>query len=180
MSELRKMFLNGRSETGKTTLTQNLKGEDIHYEKTQYTKTWDITIDTPGEYTESKKFDFALGCFSFDSDVLAEVVAADEPYNLHEPGVIGWATRPMIGIITKIDSPLANVPMVERWLRQSGCERIFKINNVTGEGIEELREYLEQKVEPMTLEEAIAKQNRGILEWSTDETKIPIEEYREE
>ncbi len=178
---MNKLFLNGRTESGKTTLTQRLKGEDPHYEKTQYTKTWDITIDTPGEYTECKKFDFALGCFSFDSDVLAEVVAADEPYNLHEPGVIGWATRPMIGIITKIDSPHANVPMVEQWLRQSGCERIFKINNITGEGVDELREYLETPIKPMSLEEAIRKQQKGEIEWSNESTpKTPIEDYTEE
>ena len=51
---MRKLFLCGRSEAGKTTLTQALKGEDVHYVKTQYVKTWDITIDTPGEYAETK------------------------------------------------------------------------------------------------------------------------------
>ena len=70
---MRKLILAGRSEAGKTSLTQALKGEDVHYVKTQYTKTWDITIDTPGEYAESKEHvGIALGCFAFDSDVIGD------------------------------------------------------------------------------------------------------------
>ena len=34
---MKKMFLMGRSEAGKTSLTQALKGEELHYIKTQYT-----------------------------------------------------------------------------------------------------------------------------------------------
>lgn len=47
---MKKLFLMGRSEAGKTSLTQALKGEELHYEKTQYTITADDTIDSPGEY----------------------------------------------------------------------------------------------------------------------------------
>ena len=50
---MKKIFLMGRSEAGKTSLTQALKGEKLHYEKTQYTNTADNTIDSPGEYAES-------------------------------------------------------------------------------------------------------------------------------
>lgn len=35
---MKKIFLMGRSEAGKTSLTQALKGEELHYVKTQYTK----------------------------------------------------------------------------------------------------------------------------------------------
>ena len=34
---MKKVFLMGRSEAGKTSLTQALKGEELHYHKTQYT-----------------------------------------------------------------------------------------------------------------------------------------------
>ena len=53
---MKKIFLMGRSEAGKTSLTQALKGEELHYVKTQYTNTEDDTIDSPGEYAESKHF----------------------------------------------------------------------------------------------------------------------------
>ena len=51
---MKKMFLMGRSEAGKTSLIQALNGEELHYIKTQYTNLDDDTIDTPGEYAESK------------------------------------------------------------------------------------------------------------------------------
>ena len=50
---MKKIFLMGRSEAGKTSLTQALKGEELHYHKTQYTNTNEDTIDSPGEYAES-------------------------------------------------------------------------------------------------------------------------------
>ena len=66
---MKKIFLMGRSEAGKTSLTQALKGEELHYIKTQYTNSNDDTIDSPGEYAESKRFSVGLACFSFEADV---------------------------------------------------------------------------------------------------------------
>ena len=79
---MKKIFLMGRSEAGKTSLTQALKGEKLHYVKTQYTNTDDDTIDSPGEYAESKHFSVGLACFSFEADVVAMVQSADEPFSL--------------------------------------------------------------------------------------------------
>lgn len=61
-------------------------------------------------------------------------------------GSNAFILRPLIGIITKIDSPYANVPMVRQWMLNAGCERIFLVNNVTGEGIDELRAFLNEDV----------------------------------
>lgn len=155
----------GRSEAGKTSLTQALKGEELHYIKTQYTNTDDDTIDSPGEYAESKRFSVGLACFSFEADVVAIVQAADEPFSLFGPGGRSFILRPLIGIITKIDSPYANVPMVTQWLQNAGCERIFLVNNVTREGIDELIDYLQEDLPQLTLEQAKFKQNLGLNEW---------------
>ncbi|MDO4488304.1 MAG: EutP/PduV family microcompartment system protein [Eubacteriales bacterium] len=162
---MKKLFLMGRSEAGKTSLTQALKGEKLHYRKTQYTNTAEDTIDTPGEYAESKNVGYALACFSFEADVIAIVIAADEPFSVFEANCQCFVNRPLIGIITKIDSPFANVPMVRRWLVNSGCDRIFEVNNKTLEGIDELREYLDGDPVKITLEEAIEKQSRGKNAW---------------
>ena len=162
---MKKLFLMGRSEAGKTSLTQALKGEELHYIKTQYTNTQDDTINSPGEYAESKRFSVGLACFSFEADVIAMVQAADEPFNLFGPGARSFILRPLIGIITKIDSPYANVPMVKQWLINAGCEKIFLVNNVTREGIDELMEYLREDSVPLTLEEAKSRQDRGLNEW---------------
>ena len=162
---MKKLFLMGRSETGKTSLTQALKGEELHYVKTQYTNTEGDTIDSPGEYAESKRFSVGLACFSFEADVVAIVQAADEPYNLFSASLRSFILRPLIGIITKTDSPYANIPMVRQWLLNAGCERIFLINNVTREGIQDLLEYLEEDLPKLTMEQARFKQSLGLNEW---------------
>ena len=45
----------GRSEAGKTSLTQALKGEAITYQKTQSVCFHDVIIDTPGEYASFER-----------------------------------------------------------------------------------------------------------------------------
>lgn len=162
---MKKLFLMGRSEAGKTSLTQALKGEELHYVKTQYTTTDDNTIDSPGEYAESKRFSVGLACFSFEADVVAVVQAADEPFNLFSASLRSFILRPLIGVITKIDSPYANIEMVRQWMINAGCERIFMINNATREGIEELLEYLEDDFPKLTLEQAKFKQDLGLNTW---------------
>lgn len=162
---MKKLFLMGRSESGKTSLTQALRGEPLHYTKTQYTNTDEDTIDTPGEYAESKQFSTGLACFSFEADVIALVQAADAPFNLFCANCQSFILRPLIGIITKIDSPYANIPMVRQWLVNAGCQRIFLVNNVTREGIPELLEYLQDDLPKLTMEEARRRQRIGLNEW---------------
>lgn len=164
---MRKIYLCGRSEAGKTTLKQALKGADTSYQKTQYVDTWDIAIDTPGEYYETKSLTMkALYCYSFECDLEGLVCGADEPFTILVPGLPTCLNRPLIGIITKIHAPNANVPMVRQWLTEAGCSRIFEVDSITGEGIAELRAFLEQPIpEPMTIGEAIALQSRGLPEW---------------
>ena len=166
---MKKMFLMGRSEAGKTSLTQILHGEELHYHKTQYTNTDDFIIDSPGEYSETKHCGIGLACFSFEADVLALVMAADEPFAVFEPNCNCWTNRPLIGIITKIDSPFANVPMVRNWMINSGCERVFEISNVTKEGIDELFAYLEADPVKIPWQEAVDRQWSGQPEWMNRE-----------
>ena len=162
---MKKIYFMGRSEAGITSLTQALKGEELHYVKTQYTTTETNTIDSPGEYAESKRCGVGLACFSFEADVIAMVQAADEPFSLFCPSSRSFIARPYIGVITKVDSPYANIPMVRQWLQDAGCERIFEVNNTTREGIAELLEYLEGDFPRITMEEAIRKQRMGLNEW---------------
>ena len=41
----------------------------------------------------------------------------------------------------------------------------FLVNNVTGEGIDELKEYLEEDLPQISLEEAKYRQSLGLNEW---------------
>ena len=96
---------------------------------------------------------------------MAMVQAADEPFNLFGENSRCFIQRPLIGIITKVDSPYANIPMVRQWLINAGCERIFMVNNVTREGVDELMEYLKDDLPHLTIEQAEFKQSLGLNEW---------------
>ena len=97
--------------------------------------------------------------------MLALLMAADEPFSVFEANCQCFTNRPLIGIITKIDSPYANVPMVRNWMVNSGCERIFEVSNLTREGIQELLDYLQEDPVRLTLEQAKARQRLGLTEW---------------
>ena len=144
---MRKMMLVGRSESGKTTLTQALRGENLHYHKTQYINYHDVIIDTPGEYAQTKGLGRALALYSYEADVIGLLMSATESYSLYPPCVTAAANREVIGIITKCDHEKANIAQAENWLRLAGCEKIFPLSSYTGEGIDELLEYLSQDIE---------------------------------
>ncbi|MEG0228908.1 MAG: EutP/PduV family microcompartment system protein, partial [Lachnospiraceae bacterium] len=121
---MKKIILIGRSECGKTTLTQALKGERIEYHKTQYVNYFDVIIDTPGEYVQTQGLGSALAVYSYEADVVGLLISATEPYSLFPPNITCMANREVIGIVTKIDEPKANRDRAERWLRLAGCKKI--------------------------------------------------------
>lgn len=142
---MKKILLVGRSECGKTTLRQALKGEKIHYYKTQYINHFDVVIDTPGEYAETNTLGRALALYSYEADVVGLLMNATEPYSLYPPCVTAVSMRPCIGIVTQIDHPDADVSQAENWLRLAGCEEVFFVSSYTGEGIWKLLEYLKEE-----------------------------------
>lgn len=141
---MRKIIFIGRSESGKTTLTQALKGETITYHKTQYVNHYDVIIDTPGEYAETKNLGGALAIYSYEADVVGLLLSALEPFSLYPPNVCAISTRPVIGIVTKIEHPQADVQQAKEWLHLAGCQKVFLVSSYTGEGLAELLEYLKE------------------------------------
>lgn len=141
---MKKIILMGRSECGKTTLRQALKGDTITYHKTQYINHYDVVIDTPGEYAETNRLGRALALYSYEADVVGLLLNATEPYSLYPPNIVPQTTRPVIGIVTQIDAEGANVMQAEAWLRLAGCEDIFFVSSYTGEGIWKILEYLRE------------------------------------
>lgn len=135
------MFM-GRSGAGKTTLTQALYGEDIEYHKTQYVNYSEYIIDPPGEYIEDKQFGFALALYSYEVDVIGFILAANEPFSLYSPASTATATREVIGIVTQINSDGADPMLAKEWLEIAGCEKVFFVDSVTREGLDELIDYL--------------------------------------
>ncbi len=140
---MKKLILMGRSEAGKTTLKQALSGEKVHYYKTQYIHHDDILIDTPGEYAQTHHLGYALALYAYEADVVGLLVSATEPYTLYPPNITCMVNREVIGIISKINDPKANLDMAELWLRNAGCKTIFHVDSVTGEGVDEILAYLD-------------------------------------
>ena len=158
---MKKIVLIGRSESGKTTLTQALKGEKISYHKTQYVNYFDVIIDTPGEYAETKSLGAALALYTYEADIVGLLIAATEPYSLFPPCVTCMANREVIGIITKVDHPKADAAQAERWLRLSGCQKIFRVNSKNGEGVSDILEYLREEGDVMPWEKETLEKERA-------------------
>ena len=116
---MKKIILMGRSECGKTTLTQALKGDVIHYHKTQYINHYDVVIDTL-------------------------LLSSTEPYSLYPPCVTACCNRPVIGIVTQIDHPDGDPDRAQGWLELAGCHPIFRVSSYTGEGIWQILNYLRE------------------------------------
>ena len=140
---MKKTLLVGRHGVGKTTLKQALRGEEIRYVKTQYMLYEDWLIDSPGEYAEVHGLNAAIAVYSYESDVVALLIAADDDYSLFPPNCTQMINRDVIGIVTKIDK--APPQKAESWLRLSGCKRVFHIDSHTGVGVDELRSYLRKQ-----------------------------------
>ena len=138
---MKRLLLVGRSGCGKTSLTQALRGEQVHYQKTQSMVFDDFLIDSPGEYAENHDLGAALALYSYEADVVALLIAADDDYSLFPPCITCLVNREVIGIVTKIDK--ADPCRAERWLRLSGCKTVYFVNSVTREGTEAILKHLE-------------------------------------
>ena len=142
---MKKLMLVGRVGAGKTTLTQALKHETIDYHKTQYIGYEDWLIDTPGEYLENACLASALALYSYEADVVGILMASDEPFSLFPPNCTCHVNRDVIGIVTKIHG--GDTDRADRWLRLTGCKKIFHVDSVTGEGVEDIIKYLSEPTE---------------------------------
>ena len=146
---MKKIILMGRSECGKTTLRQALKGDTLHYHKTQYVNHFDVVIDTPGEYAETNRLGYALALYSYEADVVGLVINAEEPYSLFPPNIVAQSMRPVIGIVTQIDA-------------LCGCETVFRVSSYTGEGIWQILEYLKEPGDVLPWDKKEAEKPRKV------------------
>ncbi len=137
----KKVMFIGRTGVGKTTLTQALMGEKLHYHKTQYVNYHEYIIDPPGEYTEDKQFGFVLALYSYEVQLVALMASSTEQFSLYSPRCTAMSNRECIGIVTKIHEPKGHPELSASWLKEAGCKKIFFIDSITGEGLDELIDY---------------------------------------
>ncbi|CBG88891.1 EutP/PduV family microcompartment system protein [Citrobacter rodentium] len=143
---MKRMMLIGPSQCGKTSLTQALCGETLHYQKTQAIVWSAAAIDTPGEYLENRCLYSALLTSACEADVIAQVLNSDAQWPPFSPGFTGPMNRPAIGIVTKADlADPQRLSRVSEWLELAGAQKVFVTSAVNGAGIDKLFAFLNQK-----------------------------------
>lgn len=140
-----KIMMVGNVSCGKTTLCQVLSGQDLVLHKTQTIEVTGNIIDTPGEYIANRALTKGLIVSSVDVDVVLLLQdCTDLSYNF-SPGQGSMFSTPTIGIVTKIDQAASknSISNAKKLLRLAGVRKIFCVSSHTGEGIEDLLEFLE-------------------------------------
>ena len=141
----KKLMMMGRVACGKTTLCQYLAGQALEYRKTQTVELVGDAIDTPGEYVENRALMRGLTVTAVDADAVLFLQDCTDPECRFSPGQAAMYGRPVVGVVTKIDQapgPGA-VEDARQLLELAGASPVFPISACTGEGLEELIQYLE-------------------------------------
>lgn len=140
---MKRMMMMGPVASGKTSLIQRLRGEQIHYAKTQAIEFDGTTIDTPGEYIENRQYLYALTVTACDADVVVFVQDAVSDEMWYSPGQASMFNAKVIGVITKIDlATEEQIGFAKDALELSGVEQVFEVSNLEGTGIENFFDYI--------------------------------------
>lgn len=140
---MQRVMMMGPVASGKTSLIQRLKGESIHYIKTQAIEFDGAAIDTPGEYIENRQYLYALTVTACDADIVVFTQDAASGEMWYSPGQSTMFNARVIGVVTKIDlATRQQIDAARDALALAGAEEIFEVSNVKGDGIETLLEYI--------------------------------------
>lgn len=144
---MKKIMFIGSIGSGKTTLCQRIIGEELAYNKTQAVEFYPQMIDTPGEFIQHRRYYNALQMMAAEADVVGLISNVMEQEQIYSPHFAQNMMRPCIGIITQIDlcDDEEKILEAEERLQLAGVERIFKVSAVTNEGMQELRDYLNEE-----------------------------------
>jgi ethanolamine utilization protein EutP len=138
------LILIGRSGCGKSTLVQRLEDSELKYHKTQTVEYSGQCIDTPGEYLENRNYYRALLMTSVDADIIGLVEDCETFEIWLQPAFAGVFAKEVIGIVTKLDiaESQAHIDAAAERLQMAGVSRIFMVSALSGEGIDNLKDYL--------------------------------------
>ncbi len=139
---MKKVMLVGAVGAGKTSLIHTLQKDCRIAEKTQSIQFTDGAIDTPGEYAQIPRFYSALMVTAMQASIVVVVQDATDVKVTLPPGFSGMFSRPVIGVVTKIDVPGIDREKAKARLLAVGVkEPIFFVSSRTGEGMDELVAY---------------------------------------
>ncbi|NLM04673.1 MAG: EutP/PduV family microcompartment system protein, partial [Clostridiales bacterium] len=112
------------------------------YKKTQALEYYEDITDTPGEYLENRRFYNALIVASHDCDIIALLQDSSDKRCVFPPNFSSIFTKPIVGIITKIDLKEKDIEFARNCLQLAGAEQIFEISSVEGIGLEKFKKYI--------------------------------------
>ena len=115
-------------------------------QKTQSIIFCDGAIDTPGEYAQIPRFYSALMVTAMEAFAVVIVQDATDLKVALPPGFASMFSRPVIGVMTKIDIPGIDKEKATVRLKEVGVkEPVFFVSAHTGEGLDEFVEYLMER-----------------------------------
>ena len=141
------ILLAGAPGAGKSTLCRALLGGSEDVAKTQGPEFYgDTIVDVPGEYVTVSRFRMAFLAMAQDVRMILYLQAADEEQAQIPPGLL--QTPPGVtvaGVVTKIDSPGANIERSEQFLEYLGISKpYFHICALNADSLADLKEWLQQ------------------------------------
>lgn len=150
-NENKRIMVAGSVDAGKTTLIKALFHDgpvSMKKDKTQSMTYEPNAIDTPGEFTASPFMKGALFSTALEADLILFLQDATSDFVQFPPGFATGFPRRSVGVVTKVDSEKANVERARGIIRNVCCsdaQNIFCVSAKTGEGIPELKKYIDEK-----------------------------------
>lgn len=139
-----RILLVGGIGAGKTTLKLRMTGNDGAAMKTQVLTFSESFIDCPGEYLEIPRYYHVVIDASHQVSEIWALQDAGATRSVYPPGFARVFSKPVVGIVTKIDLPDADIEGAIGMLKLAGIEGPFYLTSaVTGEGCDALRVRLE-------------------------------------
>ena len=148
---MKRILLVGHVAGGKTTLCQCLNGLEQVHKKTQALEVVHHTIDSPGEYMERRSLLSTLVVASVEADLVLFLQDASQERFLYSQGQSAAFPVPVAGVITKADAATpAQISQARELLELAGASPIFTVSARTGQGIPQLRRFLEEDSAPLS------------------------------
>ena len=145
---MKKIMFIGKSRCGKTSLTQALHNKKVEYLKTQSIRYCGSVVDTPGEFTENRRFYSRLMVTSAKADIIGFVQDATAETSVFPPRFASMFTKKVVGIISKADLAGGDIKRAERFLKRAGVRQVLVTSAMENKGITTLRNLLGNKMAP--------------------------------